>query len=523
MLAQILHSQELTIGLLSIEQNKVSEGLVLFTPWYSKSTYLINNCGQLVNEWEHEVEEGLSNSVLDNEGNLFLLRNELLFVYDWEGNQEISFDGSEWNMNFHHDFTLLPNGNVIVLFDEKVSIEEALNLGIDSTIFISPQDHLVIDGFAEFDLSNKDEVTLVWEWHLKDHLIQNINPLLKNFHDPVDQPYRLDINFDSPSHDLLDWTHFNGVDYNPTMDQLVFSSRSTSEIYIIDHSTDTNEAASSSGGFFGKGGDFLWRWGNPLQYGHDSILQQTFVQHNPNWDLYGSDAQEGITLFNNENAEGTASSRILSVVPSKDAQGNYIFNEGRFAPDQADWYYEGMEEEFFSPIMSSAQLLENGNYISCLGRFGIFVELTSEGEIVWEYQCPVFYNIVPQYQNPPATITFSIFKYPMNFSGFAGKDLSPHSILENFNPISDSCIQSTATENIHKFSSTKIYPNPVYDKIQIETSKDFKQVEIFDMKGSTIVNEKFSSSIDISNLPKGAYLLKLKSKDRSEIHKIVVF
>jgi len=63
-----------------------------------------------------------------------------------------------------------------------------------------------------------------------------------------------------------DWTHVNAVDYNTDLDQIIVTSRHLGELYIIDHSTTTNEAAGHTRGNSNLGGDLLWRWGNPQVY-----------------------------------------------------------------------------------------------------------------------------------------------------------------------------------------------------------------------------------------------------------------
>ena len=53
-------------------------------------------------------------------------------------------------------------------------------------------------------------------------------------------------------------------------------------------------------------------------------------------------------------------------------------------------YREKRESDFFSPRISNAQRLPNGNTLVCEGDFGRFFEVTSEGELVWEYVNPYF-------------------------------------------------------------------------------------------------------------------------------------
>ena len=73
----------------------------------------------------------------------------------------------------------------------------------------------------------------------------------------------------------------NGIAYNSDLDQIMLSAPDFDEIWIIDHSTTTAQAATSSGGLSGVGGDLMFRWGNPQAYDNgDSTDQKVFFSHN---------------------------------------------------------------------------------------------------------------------------------------------------------------------------------------------------------------------------------------------------
>jgi len=86
----------------------------------------------------------------------------------------------------------------------------------------------------------------------------------------------IDINYGD---NRADWNHINSIDYNEKFDQILVSVKNFNEIWIIDHNTTIEEAASHTGGRYGKGGDLLYRWGNPESYKQGSGNDQKYFGH----------------------------------------------------------------------------------------------------------------------------------------------------------------------------------------------------------------------------------------------------
>ena len=225
--------------------------------------------------------------------------------------------------HIHHDFTVMPNGHILAIAYETMSYAKALTLGRKKEMI--PKSGPWLEKIIEIEPEGKTGGKIVWEWHLYDHLIQNFDAKKANYGKPEDHPELLDFNVGYPLSPAMpqgvldslkaagvmhrnatvdnleaDIYHFNAIKYNPELDQVVFSSPNLSEIFIIDHSTTTQEAASHKGGRSGKGGDFLYRWGNPKNYGRgDSTNRQLFGQHDVRWIEKGMPGAGDLTVFNN--------------------------------------------------------------------------------------------------------------------------------------------------------------------------------------------------------------------------------
>jgi hypothetical protein len=189
-----------------------------------------------------------------------------------------------------------------------------------------------------------------------------------------------------------DWMHTNAVDYNADLDQIMISLHSFSEVWIIDHSTTTAEAASHSGGRYGKGGDLLYRWGNPRAYRNGTHAdQKLFAQHNAHWIQQGLPGAGHMLVFNNGNNRPHGMySTVDEVELPTNGDGTYAREEFQpFGPEKALWSYAAPEKSsLFSMTISGAQRLANGNTLICSGNNGLVFEVTPELKTVWQYKHP---------------------------------------------------------------------------------------------------------------------------------------
>lgn len=149
---------------------------------------------------------------------------------------------------------------------------------------------------------------------------------------------------------MVDWIHLNSIDYNSQTNQILLSSHSFSELWLINHGEDNG---------------IEHRWGNPEAIGIDGN-RELYYQHD------GTFLENGnILLFNNGDRKIQPFSEVLELADIS-------------IKPEVVWSYTN-KTTFFAMNISGASRLENGNTLICNGPAGEVFEVTPEMKIVWDY------------------------------------------------------------------------------------------------------------------------------------------
>lgn len=365
-----------------------AEGINLVSTLNSKETHLIDNDHNILKTWTSEHIPRNSAYLLED-GSLMrpVYTASPVFYgggaggrmeqHDWEGNLIWSFDYDTADYRQHHDIEVLPNGNILLIAWQMKTREEAIAAGRDPDLL--KDDALWPDSIIEVTPTRPEGGTIVWEWHVWDHLIQDFDASKANYGNVADHPEKIDLNYtrSGPDAGIADWNHINSVDYNAELDQILLSVLTFNEIWIIDHSTTTAEAA-------GPAGDLLYRWGNPAAYKSGNMAdQKLFIQHDAQWINEGLPGEDNILIFNNgEGRPDGDYSSVEEIIPPLAPDGSYTLG----LPPAPVWSYTNSDKKkFFAPHISGAQRLPNGNTLICEGTKRYVFEVTPDGKLVWEY------------------------------------------------------------------------------------------------------------------------------------------
>lgn len=265
---------------------------------------------------------------------------------------------NSWSVaGMHHAHWVMPNGHWLAIVGVKINPKTALaSVGYTGTL-TSIWDERI----QEFDPVTK---TVVWEWKASDHMSgtnspRKINPNLFKSSDPL---------------------HINSVAYDPTRDVVVMSSHYLNEIFVVDHSTTTAQAATATGGHYGRGGDILFRWGAPKNYGGTTATSSNVIHG-------GTVVQPGLPgagnfMFFGNSDNAVKHSRVYEVQGTSSDTGWVVGANGEFASNLIfDWYSTTGTYESSSHF-GYGQRLGNGNTLITFSQSKILAEVDSKGALL---------------------------------------------------------------------------------------------------------------------------------------------
>lgn len=377
---------------------EIKDHLFLVNDAGSNRVYLMNKLEEIIFEWQ--LQSGIGNDC-------FLLENGKLLALLQADDPQIEFGGyggkiqiinpdfsvnweyilSDANRIAHHDIEMLPNGNILTIVWDKKSSQEAKDAGFIEDYAVYPETLLEI---------NPETNQIVWEWNSWDHLIQDHDSTKDNYGDVASNPSKIDINYSLvPNGDIM---HANGLDYDSENDLIYLSVNFFSEIWVIDHSTTTEVAKTDSGGRFNKGGDLIYRFGNPEAYKNKEGQRLFYNNHYPN--LILEDGIRKMLVFMNGNhiKQSTVYEFNLDQIPSLNISSN----------NEPPILWEFTSPDLFSSKVSGAELLKNGNILITIGTTGIW-EINRQGETLWKFEGDGFYwRTYPYHIDTPAIKNLNI-------------------------------------------------------------------------------------------------------------------
>ncbi|MHC5112570.1 MAG: aryl-sulfate sulfotransferase, partial [Planctomycetota bacterium] len=396
--------------------------------------------------------------------------------YSWDGELLWEHIEERPGYNAHHDFAVIWNPKLeqrtlLYLATRELTHEEVLALGADPSL--SDDYASNPDGIVEVDMDGN----VIWEWNISDHVVQDVDPALPGYGVVSENPGKMDINFRDGGVSG-DWIHANSFDYNEKLDHIVINNSTFSESYVIDHGAtfvagdpDASVALAAS-----DAGDFLYRWGNPCAYdsgrcpsvsrdgrtgnnGH----QQVFFSHDIQWiaeqETGAGDPLPGegnMLIFDNGSRRlGTVYSSVIEFNPYDGPMESGVYTpetEAGYGPGSAaattargmaagmgmgmgmggagggELVSRQVVWRFHSTLPNSFYSLINS------GANGHFFEVAPDGEVVWEYINPVgdrtgddhaVRKIMKDSDGRMYNSVFKIVRYPLDYPGLAGKDLTP--------------------------------------------------------------------------------------------------
>lgn len=551
---QIKFSLIILISLFTVLTSNAQQwnGLTLYSNMGSTTGYLIDTNSTNVKTWTFTGGTGYSMHMMpggdiwrsvSNPGNLLVGGGMTGRI------QKLSYAGTIlWDYVYssstyclHHDHCPLPNGNVLVISYDVKTPTDVTNAGGSSAITVWAEKIL------ELKPIGTNSAQVVWQWNVWDHLVQNVNSSAGNYQTSiVNNPQLLNINYSLQK----DWMHMNGIDYNPILDQIVVSSHNINEWYVIDHSTTTAEAASHTGGNAGKGGDFLYRWGNPMAY-QAAGVKILNVTHDAHWIPEGVPNAGYLVGVNNQGSAGPKTTIDQVSVP----RSNYNYTIALGTPYTPSTFNLRHTSTGYTSNMGSSDQFPNGNQMVCLATAGSIYEINSTGTVLWSKstggstpqshrytQCYIS-NTAPAQPTISLNVNDLVSTSGVTYQWYVDGNLIPSATSQTFTPTQNGIYVVRVTDSngcVYVYSAgynyglvmgikenqiaknTSVYPNPSSGVVTIDDwyikSMGYT-VTVIDSYGKLLLTVDNTNKVDLSTFNNGVYFISIQTADGIVINK----
>lgn len=371
------------LGALLIDMNgrevQLWKGLQGFPNKLLPGGYVMGSTGE--RNPKHGMQDKVDLVQVDWEGNITWKFNKNEFVED-EGEKP------EWMARQHHDYQregssvgyyspndkpLVNSGNTLILCHKNI-----INLDISEKLLLD-------DKIIEVNWDGN----IIWEWNASEHFHE------LGFDEGAKNILARDPNMRPAGGGMGDWLHINSMSllgdnkwydngderFNP--ENIIWDSREANILAIISKKTgkivwkigpnyDTSNELKKLGWIIGQHHVHLIPKGLP---GEGNIL----IFDNGGWAGYG--VPNPVSPTGRQNVKRDYS-RILEINPMT------LEIIWQYTPKEAGFIEPLDSSRFYSPFISSAQRLINGNTLITEGSDGRIFEVTKEHEIVWEYINP---------------------------------------------------------------------------------------------------------------------------------------
>lgn len=325
-----------------------------------------------------------------------------LVQVDWEGNVVWKFNKKEfiedpghepqWMLRQHHDYQREGNpvGYYVPGMEAKTDSGNTLILCHETLYNKRISDKRLLDDcIIEVDY----EGNIIWEWHFNEHFRE------LGFSEAAKNALYRNPNMHFNGGGMGDWMHVNSMSvlgpnkwydagderFHP--DNIIWDARESNISAIISKET----------------GKIVWKMGPDFRETKElRMIGQIIGQHHVHMIPQGLPGEGNILIFDNGGWAGYGEPTRTSKDGSKaDIRDNSRVLEINPVTMKIVWQVTGIDlnpagmgytsidnYRFYSPLVSSAQRLPNGNTLITEGVGSRLIEVTNKKEIVWEYVAP---------------------------------------------------------------------------------------------------------------------------------------